>query len=44
MSVIKCGMMHAIIHAHTHTPLFGYAVVDDMYENSIYMNKIRRTL
>jgi len=44
MSVIKCDMMYAIIHAHTHIPLFGHAVVDDMNENFIYMNKIRRTL
>ena len=44
MSVIKCDMMYAIIHAHTHTLLFGYAVVNDMNENSIYMNKIHRTL
>ena len=42
--LIKCDMMYTFIHAHTYTPLFGYAVIDNMNENSIYMNEIRRSL
>ena len=44
MNVIKCNMRYTVMHAHTHTPLSGYAVVDNMNENSIYMNEIRRSL
>jgi len=40
MNVIKCDMMYTVIHAYTHTPLFGYTVIDNMNENSIYMNEI----
>ena len=42
--LIKCNMMYTVIHAHTHTPLSENAVVDNMNENSIYMNEIHRSL
>jgi len=44
MNVIKCNMRYTVIRAHTYTPLFGYAVADNMNENSIHMNEIRRSL
>jgi len=36
--------MYTVIHAHTHTPQFRYAVANNMNKNSIYMNEIHRSL